>query len=78
MTAQEELAFLESFKKKYELPYPFAVAGNDVDGINYAVAAIPTTVLIDRKGVVRYLGTGVGGGNEARVESLIEKLLNEK
>jgi thiol-disulfide isomerase/thioredoxin len=74
----QEYAFLETFKKNKALPYPFAVADDDVNSIKYAVSAIPTTVIIDRKGIVRFIGTGYGAGGDKRVTDLLEKLTHEK
>jgi hypothetical protein len=39
---------------------------------------MPTTVLIDRKGVIRYIDSGTSIGREEEVRELIEKLLAEK
>ncbi|MDX6712525.1 MAG: hypothetical protein QOH96_3541 [Blastocatellia bacterium] len=78
LTPPQELAFLENFKKENNLPYPFAISDNDDNAVNYAVAAIPTTVIIDRKGVVRFIGTGYGPGSEKRLNDLLEKITTEQ
>ncbi|MDT5061688.1 MAG: hypothetical protein QOH63_2147 [Acidobacteriota bacterium] len=78
MSRAEELSYLERFKKQYGLPYGVAVTDTDTNHRTYGVSAIPTAVLIDRKGVVRLLTTGSGGGNETEIEAAIEKLLEEK
>jgi thiol-disulfide isomerase/thioredoxin len=78
MNNAEEFTFLERFKKEYNLTYGVAVAGTDDTHRSYGVNAIPTAVLIDRKGVVRLLATGVGGGNETEIATTIEKLIEEK
>jgi thiol-disulfide isomerase/thioredoxin len=78
MNPVQESAFLETFKKDKALPYPFAVADDDVNAIKYAVSAIPTTVIIDRKGIVRFIGTGYAAGADKRVTDLLEKLTEEK
>jgi thiol-disulfide isomerase/thioredoxin len=77
MTQQEELGYLERFKKQYNLTYGVAVAGTDDNLRSYYVSAIPTAVLIDRHGIVRLMTTGSGGGNEVEITAAIEKLLNE-
>jgi thiol-disulfide isomerase/thioredoxin len=78
MTSAEEFNFLERFKKEYNLTYGVAVTDNDNTHRSYGVNAIPTAVLIDRKGVIRFLATGVGGGSEAEIAAAIEKLIEEK
>jgi thiol-disulfide isomerase/thioredoxin len=78
MTPAEELSYLERFKKQYGLPYGVAVTDTDNNHRTYGISAIPTAVLIDRRGVIRLLTTGSGGGNETEIEATIEKLLEEK
>ncbi|HEX8845980.1 MAG TPA: TlpA disulfide reductase family protein [Pyrinomonadaceae bacterium] len=77
MSQAEELGYLERFKKEYNLTYGVAVATNDDNHRSYGVNAIPTAVLIDRKGVIRLMTTGSGGGNEVEITAAIEKLLDE-
>jgi thiol-disulfide isomerase/thioredoxin len=78
MLPPEELSFLERFKKEHSLPYGFAIAEGNENHSNYAITGIPTAVLIDRQGKVRMLYTGAGGGNEAQIAAMIEKLLQEE
>jgi thiol-disulfide isomerase/thioredoxin len=73
-----EIAFLKRFKEKYNLGYDFAVADDQQTQNLYAATSLPTTVLIDRKGVIRYIESGT---NPTRIEELrvmVIKLLNEK
>lgn len=77
MNEQEEFSYLERFKKQFKLTYGVGVAVTEDNLRNYNVSAIPTAVLIDRRGVVRLLTTGAGGGNEIEITAAIEKLLNE-
>ncbi|MDT4897124.1 MAG: hypothetical protein QOH25_2201 [Acidobacteriota bacterium] len=78
LTPEEELVFLERFKKQYNLTYGVAVTDTDNNHRSYGVSAIPTAVLIDRQGVIRLMTTGSGGGNETEISAAIEKLLEEK
>ena len=73
-----EFGFLQRFKKLYRLPYGIAVAGNDDTHRAYGIASIPTTVIIDRRGMIRYVGTGTGGANEQQVSEILEKLIGEQ
>jgi thiol-disulfide isomerase/thioredoxin len=73
-----EFGFLERFRKMYRLPYGFAVAGNDDNHRNYGVSGIPTAIIIDRHGIIRYVGTGVGGTNEQQVSETLDKLMEEQ
>jgi thiol-disulfide isomerase/thioredoxin len=78
MTPAEELGFLERFKKQYNLTYGVAVTETDNNHRSYGVTAIPTAVLIDRRGVIRLVTTGTGGGNETEIAATIERLLEEQ
>jgi len=61
MTKLQELDFLKAFKEKYKLSYPIAVLANSTESsMKYGISAYPTTILLDRKGVVRYIGIGSG------------------
>lgn len=71
-----EFDFLQRFRKENNLPYNFLVAKDDSNSRDYGVLAIPTTIVIDRRGIIRYADTGVGREDEIR--TLIEKLLAEK
>ena len=73
-----EHSFLERFKKMHRLPYGFAIADNEDNHRNYGVQGIPTTVVIDRKGIIRYVGTGSGGPNNQQVAETLEKVIEEK
>jgi thiol-disulfide isomerase/thioredoxin len=73
-----EFGFLQRFKKSYRLPYGIAVAKDEDNHRNYGVASIPTTVVIDRHGIVRYVGTGSGGSNDQQVSEILEKLIAEQ
>ncbi len=72
-----EFGFLQRFKRMHRLPYGIAVANNDDTHRDYGIAGIPTAIIIDRRGVVRHIGTGVGGPNERLVAETLEKLMEE-
>ena len=77
MSALQELDYLNEFKSKHKLPYPFAIAGPTEARMKYGINAYPTTVLLDRKGVVRYIGIGAGLEESENLEDTIKKVLNE-
>ena len=73
-----ETAMLKSFREKHKMPYDFVVAKDQSIQFLYGATALPTAVLIDRKGTIRYIETGT---NPTRVEEMREmmlKLLAEK
>ena len=79
MSRLQEAEFLKEFKQKYKLPYNFAVLENPGDApMKYGVNAYPTTILLDRNGVVRYIGIGAGAEESENLENMIEKVLKEQ
>ena len=78
LTPAEELVYLRNFRTRNRLPYGFLVSESNKNEFNYGVFSIPTSFLIDRKGVVRYISIG---GSEDEIEvlgELIKKLIDEK
>jgi len=73
-----ELEFLQRFRRANRLPYDFVVAKHTGNQINYGATAIPTAVLIDRKGVIRYIETGSSENREEEIREMIIKLLAER
>jgi thiol-disulfide isomerase/thioredoxin len=73
-----EIEFLQRFRKENRLPYEFVVTKDITNQITYGASAIPTTVLIDRKGIVRYIEAGNSELREEEIRQEIEKLLAEK
>lgn len=77
MTNLQEIEFLRDFRDKYKLPYGFALVDRGEDASKYGINAYPTTILLDRKGVVRYIGIGSGSEESENLEDTIKKVLKE-
>jgi peroxiredoxin len=73
---ENELEFLKNFRAGQNIPYDFVVAKDMINQLKYGATSIPTTVLIDRKGIVRYIESGSSKGEQ--IEAMIKKLLAEK
>lgn len=73
-----EIAFLKRFKEKYNLGYDFAVSDDQQTQYAYAATSLPTTVLIDRKGVIRYIESGTNPSRIEELRAMVLKLLSEK
>lgn len=78
LSPPEELVYLKEFKKRNRLPYGFVISDSNKNEFNYGVFAIPTSFLIDRKGVVRYISLGASEEEIALLEDMIKKLIDEK
>lgn len=72
-----ELKILSDFKIEQNLPYPFVVAENQTNQINYGATSLPTAVLIDRTGKIRYVDSGTSESREDEIERMIMNLLAE-
>lgn len=73
-----ELVYLKNFRTRHRLPYGFVVSGSNKNEFNYGVFSIPTSYLIDRKGVVRYISLGASEEEVELLGELIKKLVEEK
>lgn len=78
MSKLQELDYLQEFRDKHKLPYAFAVASPGEAQMKYGISAYPTTVLLDRNGVVRYIGIGSGLEESENLEDMIKKVLKEE
>ncbi|HSP64293.1 MAG TPA: TlpA disulfide reductase family protein [Pyrinomonadaceae bacterium] len=77
LTQPQEVAYLRDFKKRFHIPYGFAVADSSENDRNYAVSSIPTSFLIDRRGVVRLISVGSSDEEAAMLNKMIKKLIEE-
>jgi thiol-disulfide isomerase/thioredoxin len=68
---------LKNFRRAKRLPFGFAVAASNQTSARYNVTTIPTAVLIDRRGRVRYLNVGSNEEDLKELEQMIERLLDE-
>lgn len=78
MKPAEELSFVQKFVKDHGLPYGIAVADTEDNMRNYGVTGIPTAVLIDRRGIVRFVDTGGDAGTAHEIADMLEKLIQEQ
>jgi len=77
LTRAQELDYVRQFKKKFKLSYGFAVSDAKNNDRNYSVSSIPTTFLIDRRGVVRFISVGASEFESAALSKMIKKLIDE-
>lgn len=73
-----EIEYLKTFRVSQKMEYDFVVADDQSIQNLYGAFVLPTAVLIDRKGVVRYLETGTSPTRIAEMREMIVKLLAEK
>ncbi len=73
-----ELETIKSFIKAHRMPYTVAVSKDGANTSFYNATTLPTVVLIDRKGLIRYINSGSNSAREDEIERMIKKLLAEK
>ena len=73
-----EIEFLKRFQEKHDLDYDLAVAKDQTPQHAFSAMSLPTAVIIDRKGVIRYLESGTNPFRLEEMRELIIKLLAEK
>ncbi len=77
MDEKTEIEFLQRFKVKQRLPYSFVVSQNNTNQILYGAGTLPTAVIIDRRGIIRYIESGSNSNRGEEIQTLVEKLLAE-
>jgi thiol-disulfide isomerase/thioredoxin len=77
-TRAEELEYFRRFKREMSVPYDFAVAADARNDAPYGVASLPTAVLLDRRGRVRFLTIGASEQEAELLKKMIVRLLDEK
>lgn len=73
-----EIEFLKRFKSKQRLGYDFVVLDDQQTQMAFGATALPTTVLIDRKGKIRYIESGTSPSRLEDMRQMVLKLLAEK
>lgn len=73
----DEFEYLRRFKEQYKLPYDFAVARDQAPHVAYDATSLPTAVLIDKTGKIRYIESGTSSSRIDEIRETILKLLNE-
>lgn len=69
----------KSFRNKLTQDFPFTVILDNENNIikKYNIDAMPTTLFIDKKGIIRKITTGFTNDSPKEYSEEIEKLLNE-
>ncbi|MFN2597169.1 MAG: TlpA family protein disulfide reductase [Pyrinomonadaceae bacterium] len=74
---KREYDALRGFRQAHRLPFGIAAAESLTTAARYNVTSIPAAVLIDRRGVVRYLSVGSSDDDLKEIEQMIVRLLDE-
>ena len=73
-----EIEELKRFRDKQKLPYDFVVGKGQGIQLLYGGTTLPTAVLIDKKGVIRYIESGTSPYRLNQMREMLFKLMAEK
>jgi peroxiredoxin len=66
-----------SLLDKIPVTFPVLIDANQTVSAQYKLEAMPTTVLVDRDGIVRYVHRGYKPGDEAKYIEIVKELIRE-
>lgn len=78
VNVEEDTRLMDAFLK--DVPVSFPILLDPSNGVSklYNVSAMPSTVIVDRKGTVRFIHQGYMPGDESRYQDLIRQLIRER
>lgn len=78
INVEEDPRLMEAFLN--DVPVSFPVLLDPANGVSklYNVSAMPSTVIVDRRGNVRFIHQGYVPGDESKYQDLIRQLIREK
>lgn len=77
VNVEQETELAKSFISSYPVDFPILFDDSNKASKLYDVSAMPTTVIIDRNGVVRHLHKGYQSGDEKRYQNMVKQLIRE-
>jgi thiol-disulfide isomerase/thioredoxin len=77
VTRAEETAYLRRFKREKGIGYGFAVSDDKQTARDYGVVSIPTAVLLDRRGRVRFITISADEDEADLLAQMVVRLLDE-
>lgn len=77
VNVEQEIAPAKSFISKSPVDFPILFDNTNKVSKLYDVIAMPTTVMIDRDGNMRYLHKGYQAGDEKIYKKMVKKLIRE-
>ncbi len=77
VNVEEKSKNARGFLKDFPVDFPILLDNKNKVSKQYKVVAMPTTVMVDRDGNVRYLHKGYKTGDEKKYRKMIKKLVRE-
>jgi len=77
VNVEEDLKGAKGFLKNFPVDFPVLLDNTNRVSKQYKVIAMPTTVVVDRDGNMRYLHQGYKSGDEAKYRQMVKRLIRE-
>jgi thiol-disulfide isomerase/thioredoxin len=77
VNVEENSANAEGFLNNFPVDFPILLDNTNKVSTQYRVIAMPTTVVIDRDGNMRFLHQGYKPGDEEKYRQIVKKLVRE-
>lgn len=77
INVEEQVANAKSFIDERPVDFPILFDSNNQVSKLYNVIAMPTTVVIDRDGKIRYIHQGYQSGDEVKYRKMVKTLVRE-
>ena len=77
VNVEEDVNGAKSFLQNFPVDFPVLLDSSNRVSKQYQVIAMPTTVVVDRDGKMRYLHKGYKSGDEAKYRQIVKKLVRE-
>jgi len=77
INVEENVEAARGFMKEFPVDFPVLLDNTNEVSQRYKVIAMPTTVVVDRDGNIRYLHQGYKSGDEAKYQKMVKTLVRE-
>jgi peroxiredoxin len=77
VNVEENVDAARGFLKDFPVDFPVLLDSANQVSKQYEVIAMPTTVVVDRDGNIRYLHQGYKSGDEAKYQKMVKTLVRE-
>jgi peroxiredoxin len=77
VNVEEDVKGAKGFLKNFPVDFPVLLDNTNKVSKQFKVVAMPTTVVVDRDGNMRYLHQGYKSGDEAKYRQMVKTLVRE-
>lgn len=77
VNVEEDVKAAKGFLKNFPVDFPVLLDNTNQVSKQYKVIAMPTTVVVDRDGNMRYLHQGYKSGDEVKYRQMVKTLVRE-